>query len=96
MAVLTHMHTYTRVKGKPDLYQCKNPHCMHYINKKLIVGKMSKCICGNEFVLTTNSLKLKDPHCVGCIVARKSPNPKARPRVEAELGNLENILADVL
>lgn len=74
MPALNHLHVYSRVAKKKDVYQCKHPDCMHYINKHLIIGKRAQCACGKTFILDSYQLQLKDPHCEGCVTARPPKN----------------------
>lgn len=65
MASLNHTHTYKRYTK--NRYMCAHPHCMHYTDKKMLVGKASCCnICGKEFFLTIDDLKRSKPRCLNC------------------------------
>jgi len=66
MPALKHVHTFERIKGKPDQYRCVHPDCSHINSKELMLGKRAKCICGQEFYLDRYQLKLKNPHCNDC------------------------------
>ena len=63
--VLRHVHTY--VKYKRGLYKCNDPHCTHFADREFLVGKASLCtVCGQEFILSRESLKRKNPRCLDC------------------------------
>lgn len=66
MPTINHAHTYERVRTDTKLYRCIHPDCYHIIPKELMKGKRSTCICGNEFIITQKSLRLKNPHCESC------------------------------
>ena len=78
MPALKHLHTYERMNRPKDSYfRCIHPDCTHYIHKSLLSGKRASCSCGEEFILTLDDLKLKNPHCAFC-----GKNPQ--PRIEDE------------
>ena len=74
MPALVHVHTYERMrKPKHEYYRCLHPDCSHYIHKAFLSGKRALCSCGEEFILTIEDLRLKNPHCAFC---GKSPSPR--------------------
>ena len=87
-----HLHTYERIRDRPDYYRCIDPHCRHYIHKSLLLGKAAHCkYCGEEYTLTKYSLKLKVPHCDNCTTLGfgvRKPKPKAQSIAEQIAGNL--------
>lgn len=67
MSALRHTHTYRRSRARNNLYQCTDPACSHYADRKFIVGKLAKCPdCGREYILTPYDLKLATPKCEQC------------------------------
>jgi hypothetical protein len=71
---MKHTHTYRRVKNRPNYYQCIHPDCSHYIHKDLILNKRAICpLCGQEYILESRLIRLKQPHCFDC---SRSVKPK--------------------
>lgn len=66
MPAMKHLHTYQRLRNKPNIYRCVHPDCSHTSRKELMLGKRAMCFCGNEYFLNSNILKLKNPHCPNC------------------------------
>jgi len=75
MPAIKHLHTYQRIKPKSDRYMCMHPDCSHIQRKELLVGKRAMCICGNDYYLTSNVLKLKIPHCPDCTKGKSKIDP---------------------
>jgi hypothetical protein len=68
-----HIHTYGRFKKKPGYYKCNAPNCTHFIQKDLLVGKYSLCnLCGQQFILSLQDLKLALPRCFDCSNSKKA------------------------
>ena len=66
MPALKHLHTYQRMKERPKMFRCVHEKCTHFQSKELLLGKLARCICGNEYHLSVQSLRLKNPHCESC------------------------------
>ena len=72
MTTTTHVHSYVRYKNNrykdPTLFKCDDPHCEHYTDKEMILGKASLCpICRQtEFILTRQNLRCSRPRCDNC------------------------------
>lgn len=79
MSSMKHPHTYERIKGTKDRYRCIHPDCSHWIFKHMMRGKRATCVCGNTFILTADSLLLKNPHCENC--HRNAPAKRQREDV---------------
>ena len=75
MPAIKHLHTYQRIKPKSDRYMCMHPDCSHTQRKELLIGKRAMCICGNDYYLTSNVLKLKIPHCPDCTKGKSKIDP---------------------
>ena len=72
MSALKHTHTYRRSKARKNLYQCADPACSHYADRKFIVGKLAKCPdCEREYILSPYHLKLATPKCNPCLSATR-------------------------
>lgn len=95
MPALNHIHAYQKVNGKPNLYRCKHPDCNHFMDKKLLLGKRSMCICGKDFILGHYELRLKNPHCKECTNTGGGPNKGKKPvnvKPTEMIGILEKVL----
>jgi sRNA-binding protein len=67
MASVNHVHTYYTTKKRERIFYCADPYCTHRLDRKLLVGKASKCnLCGNEFILTRQDLERAKPRCQAC------------------------------
>lgn len=79
MAARRHTHTYERFKrGQRIYFRCTDPHCTHYLERELVLGKACKCfICGAEFVLDYEDLKRKRPRCIKCSDTKKGQQHRA-------------------
>jgi len=66
-----HVHTYERSPWNKKIYRCADPECSHFVNKKMILGKVSMCKCGNKFILTPYDLLLKNPLCTNCSARKR-------------------------
>lgn len=91
MAKTKHLHTYERIKGRKDYFRCVSPECSHYIHKDLLPGKLAMCKCHREYLLTSQNLKLKTPHCDECT----TPRVGKQKRVQEVLAT-NNILKDLM
>lgn len=55
------------VAGIPTvLYRCFDPVCTHKVDVELLPGKKNRCTCGEEFILTKDDLRRKQPKCKNC------------------------------
>lgn len=73
-----HIHTYERPRWNRNIYRCVAPDCSHYIQKKYLLGKYSKCPeCGNQFILDREKLLRAKPRCDFCSNTKKSRQLKA-------------------
>ena len=75
MPALKHLHTYQRIKPGDSRYLCIHPDCSHTQRKELMLGKRAMCYCGNEYYLTSNVLKLQNPHCPDCTKGHSKIDP---------------------
>lgn len=69
------VHKYRlRPFGSNSVWACGNPNCNHYMPPHLaamVEGKSSLCNqCGEQFVLTSDSLKEREPRCDDCRYAQ--------------------------
>lgn len=76
MPPLKHVHCYEWVLDNHSLYRCIHPDCTHWRRKNLLRGKRAVCLCGKEFILNHDSLKLKNPHCNNCPLRNNNGKPK--------------------
>ena len=88
MAKAKHLHTYERIKGRPEYFRCIHPECNHYIHRDLLPNKLAMCKCNTEFILTPQQLKLKSPHCDDCT------NPKRGRKSTREKSIVEILVTD--
>lgn len=74
-----HIHTYGRIKKRPDYYQCMDSTCHHYIHKMYLIGKASLCTaCGKEFNLTGDDLRRSRPKCLDCANTKQAKEHRNR------------------
>ena len=67
MSPQNHVHTFVKYKKKPGFMRCDAPDCIYWIDKELIINKISRCTqCGTEFQLTREDLKRSRPRCLNC------------------------------
>lgn len=77
-------HKYVRVRKnrhtyKKSLYKCSLPGCAHKLHADLAIGRKSLCnLCGEEFVMTKESVRLAMPHCDNC---KKGANADNREKL---------------
>lgn len=71
-----HIHRYEKtILGKNNyvVFRCNLPNCAHYVNSKLVEGKITLCNrCGEEMILDKRAMKFVKPYCVNCVKVRKS------------------------
>lgn len=73
------MHKY---KTGQKIYHCILPDCYFKVEVPMFLGKRTVChICGDEFIVTEQTLKLQRPHCSGC----------GRMKVRDEQGNVRYV-----
>jgi hypothetical protein len=85
MPAINHTHTYVRYTDR--FYRCAAPKCTHYIDKNVLVNKMSLCnLCGNEFMLTRNDLRRVKPRCAACSNTKTAKLKKAALTLFDKLG----------
>lgn len=66
-----HVHQYVRKKEKDSkgrtYFRCFDKFCYHIALRADLIGKASICtICGEEFILTGESLRRSKPRCLAC------------------------------
>jgi len=71
-----HVHSYRRIRGRPNFFMCTDPKCTHTNSKDLLLGKQALCTkCGEVFILQTQDLRYHIPVCIYC---HDSPQAKKR------------------
>jgi hypothetical protein len=83
MPALKHVHSYSRYRK--HYYKCNDPMCTHFLDKKMVLGKMNKCVCGQEFILTYEDLRRATPKCKDCSNTKESRVYKAAKGVLDDL-----------
>lgn len=87
MPVANHIHTYVKYKSKPGYFKCDAPDCTHWVDKELIVNKLSLCtLCGSQFQLTRDDLRRSRPRCINCSNTKKSQAARKVFDLTRELG----------
>lgn len=67
MPALKHVHTYVRLKSRPNTFKCDDPYCTHFERREMVLGKASLCNdCGKEFILDREALRRVKPRCLEC------------------------------
>lgn len=63
-----HVHMYERVgkRGHDKIWRCADPDCTHTIKKELVLGKRSRCSCGDTFIIDHGAMQRKTPKCLRC------------------------------
>lgn len=87
MSSLKHTHSYTRYRKK--YFRCTHPECTHYIDKEFLKGKLNRCACGVEFILTSEDLKRALPKCKNCSATKEA---KAYRAAKGAVGDLLDML----
>lgn len=64
MASLEHVHKY--VKANKKLWKCNDPYCTHTMQFDLVKGKITRCDCGETFILDREAMRRKHPKCINC------------------------------
>ena len=78
----SHIHTYARIKKRPNQLRCLHPDCSHTTERDLAVGKRALCpFCGEQYILTWRELRLAKPHCSNCTKGA-SAERQAKPRID--------------
>jgi len=93
MPVLDHLHTYERIKDRPEYFKCIHPLCYHFIHKDLLELKKAMCRCGDSFILNREELKKKSPKCSNCIKTRNRKSNSSL-RTEEIAGVIEDLIAE--
>lgn len=87
MPVINHIHTYVKYKGKPGYFKCDAQDCTHWVDKELIVGKLSLCTqCHSQFQLTRDDLRRSRPRCINCSDTQKAKDARKAFDLTRELG----------
>lgn len=86
-----HIHKYHRnfigKDKKYKIYECTLPGCTHYLDAKLIKGKMCLCHkCESPMVVGKKQLKMAYVRCENCIEKKNKD----------KINNLEEFLNEVL
>lgn len=66
---MKHFHILRRVKLRDtkDVFMCADPECNWSRRKEFLLHKRFKCpYCGELYLTTTESLRLRIPHCHNC------------------------------
>ena len=86
-----HVHTYVKFKSRPDYMRCAAPDCTHYTLKETLIGKNSRCaLCGAQFILDKETIRLAKPRCLGCRSTKKAKVFQASQALAAQvLGTFE-------
>lgn len=64
---LGHIHSYMKVKERPDYYMCTAPRCTHYIHKSFLRGKEALCpICEEPYIIGSEQFRLARMRCSDC------------------------------
>jgi len=81
-----HIHSYIRIS--PNIYQCADPDCNHFNNKKYLKGKRSLCPQCKEvdFLLTPEHLRMARPVCFNCSNTKEAKAFREKKRILEELG----------
>lgn len=86
-----HLHTYRRIKERPDYYACIHPDCTHYINKMFLHNKRARCYyCGEPFIISSDILRYSKLRCSECR-QNKPKEVKKQAELAAILKGLEKI-----
>lgn len=75
-----HRHNKTDPRLR-DCYRCTDPECSHYTSRLELLGKWSKCGCGQEFLLNAHHLSLAVPKCLDCGTSQEARRHQAAKRV---------------
>jgi len=66
---MSHIHTLRRVSKKKDLFMCADSICTWTRRKEFLIGKKFLCpLCGKEYLVNSEMLRRKLPHCLDCTV----------------------------
>lgn len=94
MPSLDHVHTYVRYKDRSGtklaqyVFRCDHPECTNFAPAELVIGKKASCsVCGQEYILDSESARRVRPRCMDC-----SNTAKGRMRRLAAAG-LERLFA---
>jgi len=82
-----HTHKYVRVS--PNIYQCADPDCMYFTNKKFLKGKRSRCSeegCETEIILNPEALRRAKPKCLLHQDTIEANQAKERIKILKDLG----------
>lgn len=82
-----HIHKYVRVS--PNIYQCADPDCMYFTNKKFLKGKRSICSepsCETEIILNSEALRRAKPKCLLHQETQEAQQAKQRIEILKGLG----------
>lgn len=74
MPAMKHLHTYQKLKSRPETFRCLHPDCTHTQKYELLIGKRAACVCGEAYFLDERILRLKTPHCEKCTRKRSKNN----------------------
>jgi hypothetical protein len=92
-----HLHTFELKKGcKPNqglekkIFRCVSPDCWFYVRASFLLGKRATCPrCLLPFILTSESLKLRKPHCESCTNSPKVDEKKTQlQQIQSEVSKL--------
>ena len=88
MPSLNHIHTYIKYKNRPGYFRCLDEKCTHFINKEMLIGKLSRCtLCGAEFTLNRFDLMRAKPRCLECSNTQKAIKARRDQEKAAALVN---------
>lgn len=96
MPTINHVHKYVRFKGKPGYYKCDSFDCTFYIERELIVNKLTRCSkCEDVFVLTREDLKRARPKCSNCSKSKKAKEDRLLQDLTRDLGTSPEFLPGI-
>lgn len=75
----SHLHTYQRIRERPDYFMCTHPDCTHYRHKMYLRKKRALCyICQEPFVITADMLRYANLRCEDCRQGKPKATSKQR------------------